>query len=388
MIRKDMFRVMGLTLFAILFLGGCTGQKPVVPDMVIPESVTIVSPDEFYPYRNGLLLTVFQNKLWIFGGSITISKGDGKPETIYYHDVWNSEDGIQWTMVTDHIFNDNRVRYRIVVFKNKLWAIGGVKLEGVVDNIAHFEYLNDIWNSEDGVVWNKVTDDPEYGPRRDMAVVATDDAIWMYGGRPENGFRQLPEIWKSRNGSAWELVTQQLLLTGIQNNPIRASKNWFAYIDASQGVWFSENGEIWDQVNISESMFNEVFNFKEGIRSRAGYASTIHNDQLYVLGGWNYPTNTELYSDLLNDVWRTSDGETWERMSDRDEETDRYMDNFDTFPARTDHSVVSFRGMLYLTGGEGDGKLVGPNTWKPTKYRDAWVSRDGKTWYELARVQE
>ena len=386
--RKATLRAVGFTLFAIVLLGGCTGQEPVVPDMEIPESVTIVSSDEFYPYRNGLLLTVFQNKLWIFGGSKTISKGDGRPETVYYHDVWNSEDGIHWTKVTDRIFNDDRIEYRIVVFKNKLWAIGGIKLEGIIDNTAQFQYFNDVWNSEDGIVWNKVTDDPGYEARRYMSIVATDDAMWMFGGIPENGFRQLPEVWRSRNGTTWELVTDKLSLTGIRSNPLLASDNWFKYISASQGIWSSTDGETWDQVNISESTFNEVFNFKEGLRSRAGYASTIHNGQLYVLGGWNYPTNTERYSNLLNDVWRTSDGETWERMSDRDEETDNYMDNFDTFPARTDHNVVSFRGMLYLTGGQGEGKLVGPNTWEPTNFRDAWVSPDGKTWYELARVQE
>ena len=46
--RKATLRAVGFTLFAIVLLGGCTGQEPVVPDMEIPESVTIVSPDEFY----------------------------------------------------------------------------------------------------------------------------------------------------------------------------------------------------------------------------------------------------------------------------------------------------------------------------------------------------
>jgi hypothetical protein len=227
-------------------------------------------------------------------------------------------------------------------------------------------------------MWNRVTENPDFSARSNAAIVAREDGLWMFGGIPENKFTQLSEVWRSLNGSSWKLITNQLPFTGIRTNPILSSDNWFMYISASQGIWSSTDGETWDQVNISESTFNEVFNFKEGIRSRAGYASTMHNDQLYVLGGWNYPTNTERYSNLLNDVWRTSDGEAWERMSDRDEETDRCMDNFNTFPARTDHSVVSFRGMLYLTGGYSD----------DGRYRDAWVSPDGKTWYELARVQE
>jgi len=375
--RKDMFRWVCFIVIVIVFLTGCTGQEPVVPDMEIPESVTIVSPDEFYPYRNGLLVVVFQNKLWVFGqGGITFNQ-DGT-FSIGLRDVWNSEDGIHWDKIADRIFEDDRIGYRIVVFKNKLWAIGGIALQGVVDGFPQYQYYNEIWNSEDGVIWDMVTEKPDFSARSNATIVTREDGLWMFGGIPENGFRQLSEVWRSRNGTTWDLVTDKLSLTGIRSNKLLATDNWFMYISASQGIWSSTDGETWNQVNISESTFNEVFNFKEGLRSRAGYASTIHNGQLYVLGGWNYPTNTERYSNLLNDVWRTSDGEAWERMSDRDVETDRYMDNFDTFPARTDHSVVSFRGMLYLTGGYGDD---GP-------YRDAWVSIDGKTWYELARVQE
>ena len=209
----------------------------------------------------------------------------------------------------------------------------------------------------------------------------------MFGGIPENDFFELPEIWKSNNGSKWTLITDELTLRKIRTSRIHLSADQFIFINARQGLWRSFFGDVWEPVNIEEKLFQEVFFFKT-MRSRGGFASATHNGYLYILGGWNYPTHTERYSDLLNDVWRSSDGTIWERMSVRQEETDKYMDNFDTFPARSGHEVVSFRGMLYLTGGYGEGERIGPNEWKPTSYRDAWVSPDGKNWYELVRVEE
>ena len=160
-------------------------------------------------------------------------------------DVWNSEDGIHWTKVADRIFEDDRVGYRIVVFKNKLWAISGISLQGVVDDFPQYHYHNEIWNSEDGVMWNRVTENPDFSARSNAAIVAREDGLWMFGGIPENKFTQLSEVWRSLNGSSWKLITNQLPFTGIRTNPILSSDNWFMYISASQGIWSSTDGETW-----------------------------------------------------------------------------------------------------------------------------------------------
>ena len=76
---------------------------------------------------------------------------------------------------------------------------------------------------------------------------------------------------------------------------------------------FNRRGNL-DQVNISESTFNEVFNFKEGLRSRAGYASTIHNLPAVCTRWVGLSHKHGTLSDRLNDVWRSPNGEIWERI--------------------------------------------------------------------------
>jgi hypothetical protein len=378
-----------MIILSIVLLNSCSGQEleTRVPDIKVPESVTTISENEFYPFRLGFSLVVFKDKLWIFGGSLKNPEGDNKSNSIFYRDVWNSEDGIHWSKVKDRIFEDNRSGYQIVAFKDKLWAIGGIESLGIVDNLHKYKYYNEIWSSVDGIVWNKVTDHPQFNERSNAAVVAHKNSIWLFGGIPKNKFSEAQEVWKSNNGISWELITEQLPLSRIRTSSLLLFDDWIMYMNSRKGVWRSKEGISWEHLPIDDTVFYTVFLLK-GNSARSDFSSTVHNGNLFVLGGWGYPTNTEKFSPLMNDVWRSSDGSSWERVSDREEETDLYMNNFDTFPARSGAAVISFRGMLYLTGGQGEGRKVGPDTWEPTNYRDVWISKDGKTWYELARVEE
>lgn len=83
-------------------------------------------------------------------------------------------------------------------------------------------------------------------------------------------------------------------------------------------------------------------------------------EYIYVIGGFGLTFNG---SNVRGDVWRSPDGENWEKLID---------DGFAPWGRRSDHSVLSFGGYLWLFGGyELDAD---------TYMADVWKSADGITW--------
>jgi len=101
------------------------------------------------------------------------------------HDLWNSDDGSSWTLVS------NSPPYgRPIVFDNKIWVIG----------------TNKVWNSMDGVNWALVTDKPAYGQIDGAAVLDFQNRIWLLG-RPYNN-----DVWYSQGpvqAAAWRWMNYE-----------------------------------------------------------------------------------------------------------------------------------------------------------------------------------
>lgn len=72
-----------------------------------------------------------------------------------------------------------------MVFKNKIWLFGG--LGGGTIKVGSPEYgeiphKSDIWVSENGRDWQLVTEKAPWGERRSAGVVVFQDKIWLMGG--------------------------------------------------------------------------------------------------------------------------------------------------------------------------------------------------------------
>ena len=93
---------------------------------------------EHWSGRNEHQAVVFQNKIWVIGGSSANSP---------LSDVWSSSDGENWTQETSSASWSKRRSYQVVVFNNRLYLIGGRNGN---------TFLNDTWVSSDGVTWEKI----------------------------------------------------------------------------------------------------------------------------------------------------------------------------------------------------------------------------------------
>lgn len=92
---------------------------------------------------------------------------------------------------------------------------------------------------------------------------------------------------------------------------------------------------------------------------------TEFNDKLYLVGGYGFNGSSNRY---LNDVWSSTDGETWTLEADDP-----------GFIPRAFHQLVSFNGKLLLIGGfRADGQ---PGN-------DIWSTTDGSTWVEETAAAE
>ncbi len=219
--------------------------------------------------RREIELLVFKDKLWVIGG-------------LSQTDVWCSDDGEHWTQTCPDAGFATGVDMG-VVFRDKMWVMsdGGV------------------WNSGDGRHWSKVAGDL-YGERRNASLVAFQNKLWMIGGG-----------------------------------------NWM-----SNDVWVSSNGTDW-KCAVPSAPFPP----------RRAHISFVFNDRLWVLSGMGGD-----WSNLLRDCWSSADGIHWTREAST------------PFMARCAFSFAVAGGKIWVIGGDGGNFRY---------LNDVWVSPEGTDWKEV-----
>jgi len=126
--------------------------------------------------------TAFDNKLWIAGG---MAFGDE-----IFKDVWSSEDGVTWRLVNEKPEFGLRQGLSLVGYKEKLWVLSRLNIP------LYGNGVNDVWYSSDGKNWEKTKEDPLWTGREDGGVVVFKDKIWIIGGMDKN-WKWMNDVWYS-----------------------------------------------------------------------------------------------------------------------------------------------------------------------------------------------
>ena len=268
------------------------------------SEVTLTS-DSIWNVRRNHSALVFDNKIWVLGG---------RERNTDYNDVWWSNDGAAWTDANARGPEEgdehwtNRFAHTVVVFDEKMWVLGG-------GNIRR-EFKNDVWSSSDGISWTKATDSAAWPVRYYHTSVVFDNKMWVLGGW-DNSFSSLNDVWWSSDGANWT----------------NANARGPAMPDTDP----VEYGEHWSE--------------------RFNYAAVVFKNKIWVLGG-----------DQKNDVWSSSDGTNWTKVTDSA-----------NWPARTGHAAVVFDGKMWVMGGF----FRDEDTDATSRFNDVWWSSDGATWTKL-----
>jgi hypothetical protein len=265
------------------------------------------SPSAPWSGRSGSVSLVFKNKLWLLGGRDTVRD---------VSDVWYTANGRDWTLALQFAPWSAKSGHAGVVFKDKLWILGGSN-PGIM--------RPDVWSSDDGITWIQAPDVP-WSARTGHAAVVFQDKIWVIGGKYNN------DVWSSPDGNAWTKV----LDPGPWNNGkglpgisvvVFDNKMWI--LNAPSGNWYSSDGVSW--IKASDLPSEEW--------SQNFHRTVIFNGKMWV---------------VAKDVWSTSDGVSWN------------LEKADALPYRLGDAVVAFDGRIWAMGG-----------WARN---DVWSSPNGVDW--------
>ncbi len=145
---------------------------------------------------------VFKDNIWVLGGYDPTQRGDSDS---YLEDVWSSEDGVSWTLVTDDAPWKGRRGHGVAAVGDYLYVFGGFVKD---QETGEQGYRNDIWKSSDGETWTEVLPSAPWRTRNNFGVVTLNDTVYIIGGR-YNGVEFLDDVWKSTNTdlTGWTRIT-------------------------------------------------------------------------------------------------------------------------------------------------------------------------------------
>jgi leucine-zipper-like transcriptional regulator 1 len=281
----------------------------------------LITDDPGWEGREGHAAVVFDDKMWILGGSYQID------DTNYFNfnDVWSSEDGVNWTEVRANDTNSDNWGVTIwnpgeghsaLAFNDKLWVI----------------QYEEVWSSSDGVDW---TLESTAGPGKiHPASAVYDGKMWIVGGNSNAYWSSDGITWNeivldhSDYDNMWEerkyfsaLVYQDKLWILGGNEP-------GIFGQYKHDVWYTTDGENWVHAENGDW------------EARWGFASVVYEDKMWVMGG--YAVVGWQDEALMNDVWMSPDGEEWERSTYGAQWGQRRL-----------HAGLVFNDRIWIIGGYG-----------------------------------
>jgi hypothetical protein len=289
---------------------------------------------------------VFRDRLWILGG--WFNSYEAPPR-----DVWSSPDGKNWDLVTGSapwIHSDLAMS---LVHKGKIWMMGGWyngRLEG-------HSASNQVWSSSDGANWKQVTGKAAWSPRVAAALVQFKGKMWILGGTESyyfgNNESLKNDVWYSSDGKKWNLATanagwspRAYLQAAVLDGKIYVfgGGNYVPEYHAENDVWCSEDGIHWVQV-CKNAPWHE----------RLWFSSVVYRDRIWIMGGWsNNPYKN------WPDIWYTKDGKEWKQF--RSEVS---------WKERHEHSAFVFRDKIWIAGGM-----------NPPLVNDVWSLEIPENWFD------
>ncbi|MBN2308355.1 MAG: hypothetical protein JXR94_05255 [Candidatus Hydrogenedentes bacterium] len=316
MMAKLVVCVVAVGIGVMAWRAEAAGQQPAQAGPPAYRWINVTMNAAFAP-RDGAGALVYKDRMWLIGGW-------NPPDTAHFprkcnNEVWSSTDGAVWTLekpntFTNAAFNpasdwEGRHTAGYVLHQDKMWIVGGDPLQG--------HYQNDVWNSDDGKTWQRVTEAVPWGPRALHYTVAFRGRIWVMGGQTTPQFapadeRFYDDIWNSEDGVHWTKI-----------EPV--GPHWPARGMIGGGCVFQDRiwilgGGTYDTPGTPErSFYNDVWSSPDGIHwechvehapwhPRQYHDVAVFDGRLWIMEGWNKANR--------NDVWHSADGVTWHEVPD------------------------------------------------------------------------
>ncbi len=290
------------------FFSITTSQE--VPDY---EWVLVTRKAAFAP-RDGAGALVFAGRMWLLGGW---NPGDKKHfPRICNNEVWSSKDGADWKLEKPNSFRDKkfdgerdwegRHTAGYVVYKDKMWIVGGDVNQG------HYHF--DVWNSTDGKSWTHVNKGKPvpWGPRALHYTAVFKDKIWVMGGQTIPSLAPAAEVfyrdvWNTADGIKWQRVAPK--------EPYWSSRGMIGgQVVFKDRLWLLGGGTYDTPKKTKREFYNDVWSSPDGVtwqrhvqhapwEPRQYHEVAVFDDRMWVLEGYAKANR--------NDVWHSADGVNW-----------------------------------------------------------------------------
>ena len=193
-------------------------------------------------------------------------------------DIYVTYDMKHWDKISVNSNLPKRFFYHPFVFDNKIWIIGGEDKQNV---------YADIWNSADGIHWNKLKDHAEFGKQGGAQFVHFKGRMYMLSN----------EVWSLPDGLNWQKETHEI---------VKGEKVFgYAPMVLDNKIWLlgcNRNGQFTSQVLVSED--GKIWKGMNAPWSpRGGIAATVHKGKIYMTGGKYGGTPNMPDFRYSNDVW-------------------------------------------------------------------------------------
>lgn len=271
--------------------------------------------------RDGAGALSFAGRMWLLGGW-----NPGQTHRKFFplvcnNEVWSSADGANWTLVKPNTFKDRsfdptsdwegRHTAGYAVYRDRMWIIGGDCNQG--------HYQNDVWNSQDGRTWTLVNRDQPvpWGPRALHYTVVHDGKIWVIGGQTMPAFAKSNEafyrdLWNTEDGVTWQKVEPQ--------EPCWSARGMIGGSAVLGGrIWVLGGGTYETPTTPTRNFYNDVWSSADGVHWKQHVAAApwhprqyhdvaVWDNRLWVMEGYHQQGGNR------NDVWHSADGESWQEL--------------------------------------------------------------------------
>jgi leucine-zipper-like transcriptional regulator 1 len=286
--------------------------------------------------RDAHSVVAFKDSLFLIGG-LEGNNAVAKNGTVEYWnaphlaDIWASDDGLNWRLVTDKAPWHNRRSVTTAVFHDKLWLMGGWSQ---YDN----KYDNRIWVTEDGNKWRLATStEPRWEGREGHTLNVWNDKLWLMGGVNFTKRVTYNDVWYSSDGYTWNQATSSVPWSPRYDHAVAVFKDKLYLTGGLHINTHATESEVW--------MMSDGLNWEKRTPewpSRHGHMSFNYGDRLWVIGGWHEGLRPDGKKESLgiNDTWFTDDGVHWIKT---------FTDG--PWTGREDHMGDVLKGKMWLTGG-------------------------------------
>ncbi len=207
-----------------------------------------------------------------------------------------------------------------------------------------------LFPAEDPLTFTLQSSTNDTGPFASQEMTLFKNKVWLVGG--DNSFTppwtSSTQVWASHNGTDWKLITKGQF-------PERRNHSLLVYKDK---LW------VIGGIDNANNILSDIWNSSDGenwtritslnpLEDIGQNNSVVFNDRLFVFRG-NGAENQE--------VWSSADGSNWR------------LETENAFPVRTHYKTVIFNDFIYVYGGWlRDG---------PSLTNEVWASKDGRYWYQ------